>query len=340
MTLVSGCREMRLQRGRRSSRRRSSDTRVRKHHLRDRFNEAAALRGGGHPDTLEVTVYPPSFNEAAALRGGGQLRDRVVLDRGAASTRPPLFAAEVVRSGPRGTDQFREASTRPPLFAAEVPAQEQFHELVFGLLQRGRRSSRRRSRTARFSRRRVRSFNEAAALRGGGRASATYTRPSSRSFNEAAALRGGGHARRASPTRPRWCFNEAAALRGGGRRVRCPPAGGCRRFNEAAALRGGGRPSPKTAKARGKALQRGRRSSRRRSGPYLMLGDSILALQRGRRSSRRRSASKRIPFGGSQLASTRPPLFAAEVERVGILGNCRGVASTRPPLFAAEVFLG
>ncbi len=59
--------------------------------------------------------------------------------------------------------------------------------------------------------------------------------------------------------------------------------------------------------------------------------------QRGRSSSRRRSRTRREGLSQGP-ASTRPTLFAAEVNRIRSHRSCPCRASTRPPISAAEVY--
>ncbi len=185
--------------------------------------------------------------------------------------------------------RIRTASTRPPFFTAEV-IECQFPELSTCRLQRGRRSSRRRSRCAKGSRTpRYGGFNEAAVLHGGGRpalaASCLEVHASTRPpFFTAEVSRAVARGRSRVPS-----FNEAAVLHGGGRRARA---------------------SAKAARTR---------------------------LQRGRRSSRRRSHRQGEVLSGWAVASTRPPFFTAEVladRRKALMAT---PASTRPPFFTAEV---
>ncbi len=134
-------------------------------------------------------------------------------------------------------------------------------------------------------------------------------------------------------------------------------------FNEAAVLHGGGRLAPLGSTPSKTKLQRGRRSSRRRSPnldqprPHLLQAstrppfftaevvnalspDSSTKsmLQRGRRSSRRRSSRVASWPAWTMGASTRPPFFTAEVAVTGReVDRVTGLASTRPPFFTAEV---
>ncbi len=157
------------------------------------------------------------------------------------------------------------------------------------MLQRGRRSSRRRSSDVGPS------HSVHCSLQRGRRSSRRRSSPVERRrqpitrFNEAAVLHGGGPraAKRAECTG--WCFNEAAVLHGGGlRSSRCATrTSSC--FNEAAVLHGGGLASDAKGHPASRSLQRGRRSSRRRSAAIDWSTARVQELQRGRRSSRRRS---------------------------------------------------
>ncbi len=301
-----------LQRGRRSSRRRSPKTTTQRTSP-SCFNEAAVLHGGGRRPPPAPSARTWSFNEAAVLHGGGRLGSAWRRASQRASTRPPFFTAEVptaqiVVNGAGLLQRGRRSSRRRSSFALETRAP------INGLLQRGRRSSRRRSaigggpftgglllqRGRRSSRRR-----SAAALCDFAEAFVASTRPP---FFTAEVVRLDTHepGRELASTRPPFftaevgpfgdwrttcqnCFNEAAVLHGGGR-------GQLRRkvlVREAST-----RPPFFTAEvptctkrrtASPCSLQRGRRSSRRRSWRWRRSWVSRVRLQRGRRSSRRRS---------------------------------------------------
>ncbi len=168
---------------------------------------------------------------------------------------------------PRG----HRASTRPPFFTAEVPrgrarprrlvkasTRPPFFTAEVGTGTEDVTTLLTLQRGRRSSRRR--SF-----FRG------SCPTPRARCFNEAAVLHGGGPSTTRSGKAKSECFNEAAVLHGGGRAAR--------------AMRGDSTP----------ALQRGRRSSRRRSVRRHERHYGALVLQRGRRSSRRRSRSRPPP---------------------------------------------
>ncbi len=325
-----------LQRGRRSSRRRSR------------------LQRRGDGPAQRASTRPPFFT--------AEVQRRLVdgSDAAEASTRPPFFTAEVGLFGAELPFKFG-ASTRPPFFTAEVTLM-----LAFSLMARLR-------------------FNEAAVLHGGGprgrrpldvprRAS---TRPpffTAEVFTYATASRGASSLQRGrrssrrrsqtlgrtgaadslASTRPPFFTAEVLALA-------CRYGGSFRGFNEAAVLHGGGLLGVRLGRFRGVGLQRGRRSSRRRSELDVVASRAAIKPQRGRHSSRRRSTNA-VPSTspcsslqrGRRSSRRRSSKVNDEARRAQVLQRGRRssrrrslatlatkppakVASTRPPFFTAEV---
>ena len=180
---------MKLQRGRRSSRRigrslRASPTKTPKASTRPPFITADRIldpikvwlapelqRGRRSSRRIgRCLLFPPTglrrFNEAAVHHGGSAVRRLPKLPKRLASTRPPFITADrfnILKTAHVGI----EASTRPPFITADRVGGRMRVRDVVDVLQRGRRSSRRIGRVRASCRGASVGFNEAAVHHGG-----------------------------------------------------------------------------------------------------------------------------------------------------------------------------
>ncbi len=133
---------MKLQRGRRSSRR-IGPKRRRLAWSRRGFNEAAVHLGGSERGGVLIHEIVSCFNEAAVHHGGSEYLEMTqwlvfcMLQRGRRSSR------RIGRLSQPVVGSKLDASTRPPFISADRSLKAQSHESTTKSLQRGRRSSRR-----------------------------------------------------------------------------------------------------------------------------------------------------------------------------------------------------